>query len=232
MEPPRQPNGTPSLKRTRHPEDEDTFDPVSKSVRPLRTPVREAAEPLNEEILQDAIRKPTRQTRRRRQLTQEALALRAQGQSVYEIATALRVKSSTITQWFAAHRRELAEGTIDRMLDDTAVPLAAENLIHGLIAGDKDYTLETLKGRGILKRHSEGDGIKPAALPELRIAFITPARDELRAAHPTVGGSVHGTVAVPKALPAAPITPDQPSPSSSASSAPLDVEAEIVGKVE
>jgi transposase-like protein len=174
-------------------------------------------------VLQQALDRPHKRTRRRRQVTQEALALRAQGASLHEIAGAMGVATSTITQWFLAHRREIADGTIDRMLDDTAVPLAAENLIHGLIAGDKDYTLETLKGRGVLKRHSEGDGQVTQALPALRIIFETPPADTLRAAHPTVGGSVVGTVAVPKALPAAAVP---------TAAVPPDVEAEIVGKVE
>lgn len=134
--------------------------------------------------------------RRAMKLTQKALALRVQGWDVVDIAAELGVAPQTVTGWFATHRRMVDEQQIDAMLDSIAVPLATDNLIHGLIAGDKDYTLETLKGRGKLRRHAEGDGKLPAALPELRIVFEaggSPSADSTIA-----GGRILGAMALPK----------------------------------
>jgi transcriptional regulator with XRE-family HTH domain len=133
--------------------------------------------------------------RRRERLTQVVLALRAQGESVQDIAARLAVSPATITGWLSMHRRDMQVNELDELLDRIAVPLATENLIHGLIAGDKDYTLETLKGRGALKRHSEGDGKPPTTLPELVIRFEAPGGN-LPA--PSAHGQILGAISVPK----------------------------------
>lgn len=90
----------------------------------------------------------------KRRDVQKALALRASGHTIGEIAEEIGAAPSTITRWFTEYRRKESHEQIDEMLDKTALPLAAENLVHGLLAGDKDYTLETLKGRGRLKHHA------------------------------------------------------------------------------
>lgn len=102
---------------------------------------------------------------------QEALALRAEGWALTDIAEALEVGVSTVTGWFTKHRRRVAARKVERDLDAIAVPLATENLIHGLLAGDKDYTLETLKGRGQFRRHVAGEETVRHELPPLVIRF-------------------------------------------------------------
>lgn len=84
-----------------------------------------------------------------------AQQLRRQGFSVPEIAEELGVAASTVTGYFTQHRHALAEGELDDRLDHIASPLAVDNLVHGLLAGDKDYTLKTLEGRGLFKRHAD-----------------------------------------------------------------------------
>lgn len=140
-------------------------------------------------------------TRRRLRLTQQALALRASGESVNQIAAALAVAPATIVSWFTTHRRDIAPEAIDDLLDQIAVPLAAENLVHGLLAGDKDYTLETLKGRGRLKRHAEGEAKPPVELPVLAISFQVPVRDA-RAGYDAIPvGVIIGQPQAPRSLP-------------------------------
>lgn len=130
--------------------------------------------------------------------TQAALALRAQGWSVADIADHMQVSMATITQWFTSHRRKVAAASVDKQLDEIAVPLATENLIHGLLAKDKDYTLETLKGRGRFRRHVAQEGEVKHDLPPLVIRFEAPHLSERDPQEPkTVTGHVVGAVALP-----------------------------------
>lgn len=140
--------------------------------------------------------------RRSRKLTQEALALFTEGFSIGEIAEQMGVNPGTVTGWMTKHRRSVREGSIDAQLDEIAVPLAVENLTHGLLAGDKDYTLKTLEGRGVLKRHSDRGELPPdLELPALiiRIEGTNPGGVAL-AAQPGAalvpGGHIVGTPAL------------------------------------
>ena len=146
-------------------------------------------------------------TRDRLRRTQQALALRASGYGVNEIAASMGVSAATITGWFVAHRRAVSLDEIDAMLDAVALPLAAENLVHGLLAGDKDYTLETLKGRGRFRKHSEGDGKPPATLPELRISFEVPTADQMAGRDGVPAGVTIGRPQEPRRIGSASTTP-------------------------
>lgn len=143
-------------------------------------------------------RQLTKAQRRARVLTQRALALRVAGWEIRDIAHHFGVTPTTITGWFTSHRRHVQIEDVNAQLDQIAVPLATENLIHGLLAGDKDYTLETLKGRGQLRRHGETDAKPPTHLPELVIRFEAAGHESV----PTdlVGGKVLGTASVPKTI--------------------------------
>ena len=69
--------------------------------------------------------------------------------STSQIAERLGVSQSYIKKLFSQLRTtgmECITAAEDR-LDSEAVPLAVEKLILGLQSGDKDYVLETLKGR-------------------------------------------------------------------------------------
>lgn len=136
--------------------------------------------------------KRSKGAQRRIRLTQRALALRAEGLSVNAIAQALGVASATVTGWFTRHKRDVEAQAIDDLLDQVAVPLAAENLVHGLLAGDKDYTLETLKGRGRFRRHTEGEGKPNSVLPELRIVFEAPTAEQLAGRSALPAGTILG----------------------------------------
>jgi hypothetical protein len=142
-------------------------------------------------------RKLTKVEVRIRRQTQAALALRAEGWSVEDIAAHFGVTRPTLVGWFTSHRRHVTTEEIDSILDQTAIPLATENLIHGLLEGDKDYTLEVLKGRGALRRHGESDKAPSTGLPELRIVFEAPTTGPIPI---TAAGSISGVIAVPKQI--------------------------------
>jgi hypothetical protein len=152
--------------------------------------------------------KQTRAQKLSARLIQEALALRAQGFAVPEIAESLRVAPPTVVGWFAKHRRQLADTAVDDALEQTAVPLATENLIHGLLAGDKDYTLETLKGRGKLRRYSQGEQVHDGEIPALVVRIENADGSKVTAAlgarppaeSAAAGGRIVGQPALPKTV--------------------------------
>ena len=205
MQPQRSRGGIPTLSETRRPVDEDLYNPQNGQwhAEPMQIRARdlEADEALAAKLPRTKAAKAVKAlaaavspTVRRRKLTQLALALRVEGASVNEIAAELGVSSVTVTGWFTTHRREISTEKLDAMLDQIAVPLAAENLVHGLLAGDKQYTLETLKGRGHLRQKDAPAA--PTELPALRIEFAFPVI-AMQTDLSTVG-MIHATPIAPK----------------------------------
>lgn len=84
------------------------------------------------------------------------IALRVEGHSNREIARALGLKNERVVSRLV-HMAKVKGGFSDVLdrVDGLAVPQAVENLIEGLRDGDKEYTLETLKGRGVFRQHSQ-----------------------------------------------------------------------------
>jgi AraC-like DNA-binding protein len=145
------------------------------------------------------------------QLFRRAVALKLADWSIPDIAQELGVAPGWLTRAFSEFQQNVDQESIAQRLDKTAVPLAVDNLIHGLLAGDKDMTLETLKGRGFFKRHSDGSeglgGTKE--IPPLRIEFVSPAG----AAAITMGGDVSGgTTGKVVGAVAVPLVPGTPQP--------------------
>lgn len=174
---------------------EETGEVISRVIDDGETVVsrtkKKAREPETEE------RYSKRGKAKKRDITR-ALALRAAGHTIGEIAEHLGAAPSTITAWFTQYRRDAKAEDIDEMLDRTAMPLAAENLVHGLLAGDKDYTLETLKGRGRLKHHA---AVKQEGTPTVVPLIV---RFEMGAGNHVTGSPalpIHEIAASQRALP-------------------------------
>jgi hypothetical protein len=148
-------------------------------------------------------------TQRRRELTLIALGQLAEGYTPAEIAENMGVNPATVTGWFTRFRYDVKKFDVDAMLDKLAVPLASQNLIHGLLAGDKDFTLETLKGRGQFRRYGEQQGTLKHEIPPLVVKFEFPTPSALPAAPDAQPpGAIVGTRAVPRALAPKPDVPD------------------------
>lgn len=143
--------------------------------------------------------KPLKGAKARAWLTQQALARYAEGWPLDDIAEELGYAPSTVMGWILRHRRTIAVGQIDAILDQTLVPLAVDNLAHGLLAGDKDYTLKTLEGRGVLRKHSAIEATTKHELTPLTIRFEKPTVDPLHPVPPETAptGLVLGAMAIP-----------------------------------
>lgn len=84
--------------------------------------------------------------------------LRMQGWTMKDIATELALSKRTVFNYIQQIKDEIGESAPMQRLKQEAVPLAVENLLEGLADGDKEYTLETLKGTGMLVAHNKHDG--------------------------------------------------------------------------
>lgn len=83
-----------------------------------------------------------------------SVALRTLGWDTGRIAEKVGVSRQTVRDYLAYAREHKGLNDTLRDLELRAIPQAIENLIEGLEAKDKDYTLETLKGRGLFRNHS------------------------------------------------------------------------------
>jgi hypothetical protein len=150
---------------------------------------------------------------------QAALARRLEGVPPAVIAAELGVPTTQVLRWFATFRRRATAADIDLTLDQVAVPLALDNLVAGLVAGDQTYTLETLKGRGQFRRHALREDAGSDALPALTIKFeggpaASPTEISVgRGRSLAATGQVVGTIDLPKYLrPGADPVPALPDP--------------------
>lgn len=81
------------------------------------------------------------------------LTLRWEGFSPTETAQMLGVGIGQVRNALNELRKSATmDAELDR-LDQIAVPLAVDNVIRGVMDGDKDYTRDVLNGRGIYRSH-------------------------------------------------------------------------------
>lgn len=111
-------------------------------------------------------------------LTRRALTLRAKGLSIEEIAETEQVEASTLESWLMSSRRTPTVEEAQKMITDEIVPLATENYVHLLRAGNARATMQTMKD--VLKPKKEaqkqtkiivGVGIEPVGRDPLKVAI-------------------------------------------------------------
>lgn len=194
MQPPLDRKGRPTLDEPLRPDEEIQYQeqehgpdlPYVQRVPGEDNPVR-----------RESVTKVTKLEVQRRILVQKALISMAGGERMIDVAEDLGVTVSMLTGWISRHKIRLKQAEIDQRLDQIAVPLATDNLIHGLLAGDKDYTLETLKGRGKLRRFTNADETVHHDLPTLHIQFEPPAAAAGYTPEQIAMGRVVGRAALP-----------------------------------
>lgn len=101
------------------------------------------------------------------------MAMRLAGHTYREIAEELGCSQNQVRRLLMinAPKRKVFEDIID----GRALPAAIDNLIVGLEAGDKDYTIKTLEGRGLLVKHSHQEGQAPKSAFQFNIVVESPA---------------------------------------------------------
>lgn len=104
----------------------------------------------------------------------QVVALRLVGLTASQIAEKLCISVHTVNQHLYMARSKGRLADISGILDHAVVPMAVENLIAGLAEGDKDYTLEVLKGRGAFRSHSANVSSGSAGPMQLHIQVELP----------------------------------------------------------
>lgn len=127
---------------------------------PLRKPKQPQVPPLDavvitinhdaESALQAALAGGER-TRQVVDITRRALTLRAKGATDPQIAASERVEEETLARWLASPRRAPTVEEANRMISDEIRPLAIENTLHQLLAGDKATTRQAMKDTQVLR---------------------------------------------------------------------------------
>lgn len=104
----------------------------------------------------------------------QVVALRLVGLRPKEIAGQLGISEHTVNQHLYMARLRGRLSDVGQILDNAVVPMAIENLIEGLEAKDKDYTLEVLKGRGAFRSHTHQASTGSNAPMHLQIQIELP----------------------------------------------------------
>lgn len=98
-----------------------------------------------------------------------AVALRILGYSQKAIAEELVCSADSVRQWLMQARKRAELLDVGPLLDHVAMPLAVDNLIEGLQAGNERYTLATLQGRGAFSAHSKSENTNTDMQLEIRV---------------------------------------------------------------
>lgn len=83
----------------------------------------------------------------------QVLALRLYGYSPADTAAILGIPTTRVFSLLHRVRRNADLDAQLKRLDEIGVSLATDNILRGLIIGDKEYTLEFARGRGLFKTH-------------------------------------------------------------------------------
>lgn len=195
--------------------------PDQQTVAPVLVPLSENLRRQFEGEVQDTLARITAvQARSRRpdgsikqaKFKAAVLSLWWDGRKVKDIARILGVSRDRVTGALA-QMREDSELTIqlDRV-HQIVVPLAVDNLIQGVIARDKDYTLKALDGTGIFRTHKTSEVVSKKTVFRLTVTAELPPGIAGAALPDAKPGSIVGAPSFapppqPKALPAKAATP-------------------------
>jgi predicted transcriptional regulator len=180
--PPSPPEPSIALERTRRRQqsDEDTLREIDRLAKRIKNP-------------QGVVR--------RAKLRAAILALRMEGYSNSQIQEHLGVSRSTVHRTLVEIRENSAASDQLMRLDQVGIPLAVDNVINGLVDGDKDYTQDLLKGRGMYRTHKSIDAQVTKTTLEMKIVFTDPTPEQIASARNPRAGSILGIPEAPKALP-------------------------------
>lgn len=131
-------------------------------------------------------------SRKRDERVAMAAALRAAGAPVRQIATVLGLTPGTVRLYLANAREWGGLDDVIRDIEARAIPRAVENLLAGLDKGDKEYTLEVLKGRGVFRTfgNTKTEGGPAGGGMTVNVQFVNaPAVVESNPLAPVVGSS-------------------------------------------
>lgn len=115
------------------------------------------------------------------------LTLRWEGFNPRDTARVLGVSEGVVNHALLQLRKDASLDDQITRVDTLIVPLAVDNLARGILAGDKEYTLRVLDGRGVFRAHKSVEGnitkrnltlsivtTMPAAVPAGQVPTVKP----------------------------------------------------------
>lgn len=102
------------------------------------------------------------------------LGLRYEGFSPKEIAELLGVSHQQVTYALTAIREDASLDEQVQRLNQVAVPLAMDNVVRGVMNGDKEYTLKVMDGAGVFKSHKAIQGEIKKTITHLVVQLALP----------------------------------------------------------
>lgn len=170
---------------------------------------REQAETSTRESLEElkTLHKKTRgrdgRIRRARFLS-SVLALRLQGFKPKQTADVLGVSLQQVTNALMTVRQDHDIDALLERIDSVILPMAVDNAATGVMEGDKDYTLEMLRGRGILRTHKSIDAQVKKTVLTMQVVLTMPAHLEGKEPPMPRAGAIVGAPVDPSMLPTLP----------------------------
>jgi hypothetical protein len=166
--------------------------------------------------IQSATRKPDGRIRKAK-FKAAVLALWWEGRKPPAIARILGVSRDKVIRALAAMRED---SDLTLQLDrvhQIVVPLAVDNLVQGVLARDKDYTLRALEGTGIFRGHKTNEVVTKKTVFRLEVKTELPPGvtiDNLPQAKPgaIVGAPSFAPPPAPKQIAAPEPAPEGPKP--------------------
>jgi len=176
-----------------------------KELTPLQENIRKSQEVAVIDAL-DRIKKIQTETRdaagkiKRAKLKASVLALRWEGFSPRDTARILGISQGTVETALLHLRKDASLDDQINRIDQAIIPLAVDNLARGVIAGDKEYTLRVLDGRGLLRSYKSVEAnVTKRNLTLTVIATMPPGHKELPIAKPggVMGRALSSTATLP-----------------------------------
>lgn len=145
--------------------------PPTPAVAPLPAPPAETPPPaiVHDNPISEIERDPDWTARQA-----QCVALRILGHTPQDIADALGIGKQVVINYLYLARKKARLTDLHDLLTHKAGALAVDNLIDGLEKGDKEYTLETLKGMGHFRGPAAGTGEGAGTLVALQVNVKLP----------------------------------------------------------
>jgi hypothetical protein len=182
------------------------IEPVGDdALKPLQDSIRAAQAAAVLDTLEriKAIQTETRDASgkiKRAKLKASVLALRWEGFSPRDTARILGISQGVVELALLQLRKDASLDDQIARIDQAIIPLAVDNLARGVIAGDKEYTLRVLDGRGLLRSFKSTDAnITKRNLTLTVIATMPPGQTVLPSAKP--GGVMGKALSSDRVLP-------------------------------
>lgn len=137
---------------------------------------------------------------RRAKLLASVLALRFEGKTPNESARILGVAKQQVHAVLLQLRTDHQIDALLQRLDDHLLPLAVDNATAGILRGDKDYTLELLRGRGLLRTHKSIEAHVKQTTLNLTVTMSAPPRVDGQPLPIAREGTIVGAPLAPKGL--------------------------------